>query len=115
MSSAISAWCGRSAPRCANRSRFGATIAQRDGSRSASLLYLERLRLVHAVLTAVLTAGIIGWGILLWQHGQATVGDIVLITSLAFGILHGTRDLAVALVDLTQHLSPGWRKRSARC
>jgi ATP-binding cassette subfamily B protein len=29
----------------------------------------------------------------------------VLITSLAFTILHGTRDLAVALVDLTQHVA----------
>jgi ATP-binding cassette subfamily B protein len=29
----------------------------------------------------------------------------VLITALAFGILHGTRDLAVSLVDLTQHVA----------
>ena len=56
-------------------------------------------------MTAFLTAGAVAWGILLWQHGQAKVGDLVLITSLAFGILHGTRDLAVALVDLTQHVA----------
>jgi ATP-binding cassette subfamily B protein len=85
--------------------RFGATLRGEMASRRDSLLYLERLRLIHAVLTAVLTAGIIAWTLLLWQQGQATVGDIVLITSLAFGILHGSRDLAVALVDLTQHLS----------
>ena len=42
---------------------------------------------------------------LLWQHGEATVGDLVLITSLSIGILHCTRDLAVALVDLTQHVA----------
>ena len=47
----------------------------------------------------------IGWAIQLWQIGQATVGDIVLITSLALTILHGTRDLAVALVDLTQYVA----------
>jgi ATP-binding cassette subfamily B protein len=29
----------------------------------------------------------------------------VLISSLGFAILHGTRDLAVALVDLTQHIA----------
>ena len=57
------------------------------------------------MLTALLTAGVVAWGILLWQHGQATVGDIVLLTALAFTILHGTRDLAVALVDLTQHVA----------
>ena len=47
----------------------------------------------------------VAWGILLWQQGQATVGDIVLITALSFTILHSTRDLAVALVDLTQHVA----------
>jgi ATP-binding cassette, subfamily B, bacterial len=48
---------------------------------------------------------VVAWAIMLWQNGQAKVGDLVLITSLAFGILHGTRDLAVALVDLTQHVA----------
>ena len=41
----------------------------------------------------------------MWQHGLATPGDMVLICSLGFTILHGTRDLAVALVDLTQHVA----------
>jgi ATP-binding cassette subfamily B protein len=85
--------------------RIGGTLRAEMAARSTSLLYMERLRLIHAVLTALLTAGIIGWTLMLWQQGQATVGDIVLITSLAFGILHGSRDLAVALVDLTQHFS----------
>ncbi len=85
--------------------RIGATVGVEMGARRASLLYLERLRLIHAVITAVLIAGVVAWGILLWQQGQATVGDLVLITALSFGILHSTRDLAVALVDLTQHLA----------
>ena len=94
---------------------FGATfreqtrVSDRIGiemaSRRRSLFYLEHIRLVHAVLTALLTAAVIAWGIILWQHGQAKVGDLVLITSLALGILHGSRDLAVALVDLTQHVA----------
>ncbi len=85
--------------------RIGARIATEMAARRRSLYYLEHIRLVHAVLTAVLTAGVIAWGILLWQNGQAKVGDLVLITALAFGILHGSRDLAVALVDLTQHVA----------
>ncbi len=85
--------------------RLGARIGTEMGARRSSLIYLEKLRLVHAVMTALLTAGVVGWGILLWQNGQASVGDIVLLTALAFTILHGTRDLAVALVDLTQHLA----------
>jgi ATP-binding cassette subfamily B protein len=85
--------------------RIGNRIETELSSRRRSLYYLEHIRLVHAVLTAFLTAGVVAWGILLWQNGEAKVGDLVLITALAFGILHGTRDLAVALVDLTQHVA----------
>ncbi|HET7883909.1 MAG TPA: ABC transporter ATP-binding protein [Acetobacteraceae bacterium] len=85
--------------------RIGATIGVEMGARNTSLVYLEKLRLIHAVITASLIAGIVAWGLLLWQQGQATVGDLVLITSLSIGILHCTRDLAVALVDLTQHVA----------
>ena len=94
---------------------FGATFREQRrvsermdtemAARRRSLYYLEHIRLVHAILTALLTAGVVAWAIVLWQHGQAKVGDLVLIISLAFGILHGTRDLAVALVDLTQHVA----------
>jgi ATP-binding cassette subfamily B protein len=94
---------------------FGATIreqarlADRIGvelaARQRSLRTMERLRLIHAAITAVLTAGLLGWALLLWQAGRATPGDIVLVSSLGFAILHGTRDLAVALVDLTQHIA----------
>ena len=85
--------------------RIGARMEVEMASRRRSLYYLEHIRLIHAVMTAILTAGVVAWGIILWQNGQAKVGDLVLITSLAFGILHGTRDLAVSLVDLTQHVA----------
>jgi ATP-binding cassette subfamily B protein len=101
---------------------FGATFREETriagrmrtemAARRCSLYYLEHIRLLHAVLTAILTAGVIAWGIILWQNGQAKVGDLVLITALAFGILHGSRDLAVSLVDLTQHVA---RLEEATC
>jgi ATP-binding cassette subfamily B protein len=87
------------------QSRIASTIGIEMGARRASLIYLEGLRLIHAVITTLLIAGVVAWGITLWQSGAATVGDLVLITSLSFGILHCTRDLAVALVDLTQHVA----------
>ncbi len=85
--------------------RIGATIADEMAARRRSLVYLEKLRLIHAVLTVIASAGVIAWGVLLWQAGRASVGDIVLLTTLAISILHCTRDLAVALVDLTQHIA----------
>ena len=87
------------------RRRIGARIGAEMDARRASLFYLERLRLLHAVLTALLTAGVVGYGIVMWQHHQATVGDIVLLTTLAMTILNSTRDLAVALVALTQDVA----------
>jgi ATP-binding cassette subfamily B protein len=94
---------------------FGATLREHGrivdaigtelATRRRSLIYMERLRLVHAGMTALLTAGLLGWGVLMWQAGRASAGDMVLICSLGFTILHGTRDLAVALVDLTQQVA----------
>ncbi len=85
--------------------RFGQTVKAEMDARQQSLLYLEKLRLLHAVITAMLSAGLLGWALLLWDQGKATSGDIVLVSSLGFTILHGTRDLAVALVDVTQHIA----------
>ncbi len=85
--------------------RFAGRMGFEMKARRRSLLYMEKLRLIHAVMTAVVTAGLLGWGIVMWQRGQASAGDMVLICSLGFTILHGTRDLAVALVDLTQNVA----------
>jgi ATP-binding cassette subfamily B protein len=87
------------------QARFGDRMASEMRARRRSLLYMEKLRLIHAVMTALVTAGLLGWGITLWQAGTASAGDLVLICSLGFTILHGTRDLAVALVELTQNIA----------
>ncbi|WP_370643310.1 ABC transporter ATP-binding protein [Roseomonas cutis] len=85
--------------------RFDAQVDAEVGARRRSLRYLEKLRLTHAVLTATMTVGLLIWCILLWQQGRATTGDIVMSIALGFTILHGSRDLAVALVEMTQHIA----------
>jgi ATP-binding cassette subfamily B protein len=85
--------------------RFGATVAREMSARRRSLLYLEKVRLLHASITVVLTIGLLAWAITLWQRGAATTGQVVLVCTLGLGILHATRDLAVALVDVTQHVA----------
>ncbi len=85
--------------------RIDGTIGREMAARRSSLFYLERLRLVHAVLTALMVASVVAVGILLWEHGRATVGDIALLTGLAITILSCARDLAVALVTMTQHVA----------
>ena len=85
--------------------RFGAKVDCEVVARSRSLRYLERLRIAHAVVTAAFTIGLVAWAVILWQHGQATAGDVVLTCTLGLSVLHATRDLAVALVDVTQHVA----------
>ena len=85
--------------------RFDGTLDREMGARRRSLRYLERLRLLHAVVTVVLTIGLLAWAIVLWQRGAATTGEVVLVCTLGLAVLHATRDLAVALVDVTQHMA----------
>jgi ATP-binding cassette, subfamily B, bacterial len=85
--------------------RFDATVEREMEARRRSLFYLEKLRIFHAVVTIILALGLLAWAIVLWQAGTATTGDVVLICTLGIAVLHATRDLAVALVDITQHVA----------
>jgi ATP-binding cassette subfamily B protein len=85
--------------------RFDGTLNHEMSSRRKSLVYLERLRLLHAWVTIVLVAVLLAWAIALWQNGMATPGQVVLVCTLGITVLHATRDLAVALVDATQHMA----------
>jgi ATP-binding cassette subfamily B protein len=86
-------------------SRFDQAVDREMTSRRRSLFYLEKLRLTHALITIVLTVCLLAWAIVLWQRGAATAGEVVLVCTLGMSVLHATRDLAVALVDVTQHLA----------
>jgi ATP-binding cassette, subfamily B, bacterial len=85
--------------------RFDTTVEREMDARRRSLFYLEKLRIFHALVTIVLVLGLLAWAIVLWQSGAATTGDVVLICTLGIAVLHATRDLAVALVDITQHIA----------
>ena len=87
------------------RRRFDDTVDREMTARRRSLLYLEKLRLLHAGSTVVLTIALLAWAIMLWRQGEATTGDVVLACTLGLSVLHATRDLAVALVDITQHIA----------
>ncbi len=87
------------------RRRFASQVKQEMTARQRSLRYLEKVRLFHAATTALLVSGLLAWAILLWQHGTASTGSVVLVCTLGISVLAATRDLAVALVDITQHMA----------
>jgi len=97
----VRAFCGLSY----EHDRFDATVERELDARGRSLRYLEKLRLLHAVVTIILTIALLAWAITLWQQGAASTGDVVLVCTLGLSILSATRDLAVALVDVTQHIA----------
>jgi ATP-binding cassette subfamily B protein len=97
----VRAFCGLTM----EHDRFDKTVNKELTARGRSLRYLEKLRLTHAAITVVLTIALLAWVIVLWQNGNATTGDVVLVCTLGLSILNATRDLAVALVDVTQHVA----------
>jgi ATP-binding cassette subfamily B protein len=99
--SLVRAFCGLSH----EHDRFDATVNREVTARGRSLRYLEKLRLTHAAITVTLIIALLAWVITLWQQGGATTGDVVLVCTLGLSILNATRDLAVALVDVTQHVA----------
>src|SRR5690349_12957246 len=52
--------------------RFRATVGREMTARTRSLLYLEKIRLIHALTTVVLAVLLLAWAIWLWEQGAAT-------------------------------------------
>lgn len=90
------------------RDREAERLAQEIGfearAQRRSWMYLEKARVMHDICLSVMAGGMLIWAINLWIAGSVTAGDVVLVSALTFRILHGSRDLALALVDTTQHI-----------
>jgi ATP-binding cassette subfamily B protein len=81
-------------------------LAQAFGSEASaqkkSWLYLEKARAGHDVLLWAMAGGMLVWAVMSWRNGRSSTGDVVVISALTFRILHGSRDLALSLVDAAQ-------------
>jgi ATP-binding cassette subfamily B protein len=87
------------------QARLSDEIEDEMTAQRASLRALERLRFFHAGSVFLVTAGVLIWSVLLWREGKVTTGDVVLTTTLGFTVLHASRDLAMALVQLVQQMA----------
>ncbi len=85
--------------------RLTSKIEDEMQAQRASLRSLERLRLFHALTVFGVTAGVLIWSVELWRRGKISTGDVVLTTTLGFTVLHASRDLAMALVDMVQQFA----------
>ncbi len=67
-----------------------------------SWLFLEKARIVHDLMLWTMAGGMLIWAVASWRSGHAEAGSVVLVSALTFRILHGSRDLALSLVDASQ-------------
>lgn len=86
------------------RRRLDEKIQAEAQAQRRSWLYLEKARVLHDLCLALMAGGMLAWAIALWTQGGVTAGDVVMVSALTFRILHGSRDLALALVDTSQHM-----------
>jgi ATP-binding cassette subfamily B protein len=81
--------------------RLGSEVA----AHRRALYFIEWLRTGHALCVVALTGAMLVWGVLLWQKGQVTAGDLVVIAAFSVALLDASRDLVVAFVEMTHHWS----------
>jgi len=87
------------------RARFVEKFGKEAAAQRKSWVYLEKTRILHDICLWIMAGGMLAWAVTLWSRGQITPGDVVVVSALTFRILHGSRDLALALIGTTQNLA----------
>ncbi|ANN72153.1 ABC transporter ATP-binding protein [Bordetella bronchialis] len=90
------------AARHLERKRLRWQVDQEAGAQRRSWMYLEKARVLHDICLWLMAGTMLLWALHAWRGGTMTTGDVVVVSALAFRILHGSRDLALALVGTAQ-------------
>lgn len=85
--------------------RLSEILSEEAEAQRRSWTYLEKSRMAHDCLLWLAAAGIFAWAILRWVEGRFSPGDVVLVSALTFRILHGSRDLAMALIGTSNQIA----------
>jgi ATP-binding cassette, subfamily B, bacterial len=91
--------------RARERARFERLLDIEKTSQHHSLMYIERMRVLHDLGLWLISGGMLAWTLYLWSKGQVSPGDVILTVSISFRILHGSRDFAFAVVNATQFIA----------
>ena len=84
------------------RARLERALGEEARAQRRSWMYVEKARVIHDACLWLAASAMLLWVLHSWQQGQATPGDVVVVSALTFRILHGSRDLALALVGTAQ-------------
>jgi ATP-binding cassette subfamily B protein len=83
-------------------SRLREHFADEARAQTASWMYTEKTRVAYDVILWLMAAAMLAWAVYQWTLRAITPGDVVVVSALTFRILHGSRDVAIALIDLVQ-------------
>jgi len=84
------------------RGRLARSFRLEEAAQRTSWMYTEKARLIHDIGLWLMAGGMLAWAVRLWSTGSISPGDVVVVSALTFRILHGSRDLALSLVDMVQ-------------
>src|SRR6516162_439330 len=87
------------------RRRFAQLLNTEATAHRSSLIYIERMRVMHDLALWLMAGGMLIWSLHLWSKGSISPGDVILTVAIAFRILQGSRDLAFAAVNASQFVS----------
>ena len=82
--------------------RLQAAFGLEAEAQQRSWLYLEKARVLHDVCLWLMAGSMLIWAVEGWRSGARMPGDVVVVSALTFRILHGSRELALSLVDASQ-------------
>jgi ATP-binding cassette subfamily B protein len=67
-----------------------------------SWMYTEKARVLHDIALWIMAGSMLAWALTLWSRSAISPGEVVVVSALTFRILHGSRDMALSLVDMVQ-------------
>src|SRR3712207_1143138 len=82
--------------------RLAEGFKEEAAAQRTSWMHIEKARVLNDVVLTLAAGGMLVWAVALWSEGRITPGDVVLVSTLTFRVLHSSRDLALSLVDLSQ-------------
>ncbi|MBV9862345.1 MAG: ABC transporter ATP-binding protein [Alphaproteobacteria bacterium] len=85
------------------RARLASVFGTEASAHRRSWLFLERTRVLHDICLWLMGGSMLAWAVYLWYRGEITAGSVLVISAMTFRILHGSRELALSLMGMTQH------------
>ena len=84
------------------RARLTEAFGEEARAHERSWLHTEGVRAAND-MALVLSAGVtLLFALALWERGQVSAGDVVVVSAMTFRLLHGSRELAFSLIGIGQ-------------